>query len=319
MDISAGLNDPVVQSLRAEVAGTVQAEVSLARHTTLGVGGLARAVLRAESTEDLQAAARVCRDHGLPWLIIGRGSNLLVADSGWDGLVILLGKGLRGVDVISDQDPQDVRVQVGAAEPMPVLANKLERLGLQGMAFGVAIPGTVGGAVRMNAGAHGAQLADVLVWAQVVRLDSGSAQRITAPELQMSYRHTALPDAAVVTQVEVSLSAGDGPTLAAEMADMRQWRRDHQPINQPSCGSVFRNPEGDSAGRLIDSADLLGYQVGGARISTKHANFITVTPQARAADVYAIIRHAQREVRRVHGIVLHPEVVIAGEFEEGLE
>ena len=204
---------------------------------------------------------------------------------------------------------------LGAAEPMPVLAGALEKMGLGGMAFAVAIPGTVGGAVRMNAGAHGGEMADVLVSATVVSMVDGSVSTISAADLDMAYRHTALSDEVIVTQALVRLPRVPAEPLAADMAEMRQWRRDHQPINQPSCGSVFRNPPGDSAGRLIDHLGLKGHRVGGAVISTKHANFITTEPGASAADVHDIITLVRREVRREFDIVLDTEVVLIGNFD----
>jgi UDP-N-acetylmuramate dehydrogenase len=306
-------DDPLLATLRAEVAGDVRAGEPLAAHTTLRVGGPARAMVRAESVEDLRAVGRACAAHGVPWLVLGRGSNLLVPQAGWDGVVLVLGRAFRGVEVRPGGTPGDRRVLVGGAEPMPVLAAALERRGLGGMAFAVAIPGSVGGAVRMNAGAHGGQVADVLVRAEVVRLATGEVADLPAADLQMAYRRTALPPDAVVTRVELSLAEADPGPLAAEMAEMRRWRRAHQPINEPSCGSVFTNPPGDSAGRLVEAAGLKGHRVGGARVSEVHANFITVEPGASADDVLAVIRHVQREVRRVHGVLLHPEVVIAGD------
>lgn len=309
------MSDPLLDAVAAAVGGEVTAARSLAEMTTLKVGGPARVLVRAESVADLQAVARISADFGVGCLVVGRGSNMLVADSGWDGIALVLGRGFRGVDPQRGEGDRQA-VVIGGAEPMPVLAGALEKLGLGGMAFAVAIPGSVGGAVRMNAGAHGGEMAQVLHWAEVVRMGTGEVQRIDAVDLDMRYRHTALPADAVVIQAEVLLTPTDAPALAADMAEMRQWRRDHQPINEPSCGSVFRNPPGDSAGRLIDTAGLKSHAVGRARISEVHANFITVTPGATAADVHAIIRHVQREVERIHGVVLHPEVVLQGVFEE---
>lgn len=309
------MTDPLLAAAREAVSGQVSADDALAGRTTLKVGGLARVLVRAETVADLQAVGRLCAAHDVGWLVVGRGSNLLVADDGWDGIVITLGRGFRGVEVLPGEGPTR-RVRLGAAEPMPVLANHLEQLGLGGMAFAVAIPGSVGGAVRMNAGAHGGEMSQVLRHVDVVRLGDGAVDRIDAADLDMAYRRTALPADAVVTAAEVELTPTDAAALAADMAEMRQWRRDHQPINQPSCGSTFTNPPGDSAGRLIDAAGLKGLRVGGARVSEVHANFITVDPGATAADVHAVIRRVQREVRRIHGVVLHPEVVLAGRFDE---
>jgi UDP-N-acetylmuramate dehydrogenase len=297
----------LVAALREVVGTAVEADVPLARHTTMRVGGPATAMVRAETPADLSGVARVCAERDAPWLILGRGSNLLVADDGWSGVVVVLGRGFRGVDV------EGTAVEAGAAEPMPVLAANLARAGLAGFAFGVAIPGALGGAVRMNAGAHGHELRDVLEWADVVRLAAGGQhERWSAAELRMGYRHSALPEDAVVVRARLQLAHATSEIIAGQMAEMRQWRRDHQPINEPSCGSVFRNPEGDSAGRLVDAAGLKGHRVGGARISEKHANFIVVEHGACAADVHQVIRDAQDRVRTVHRVDLVTEVVLAG-------
>ena len=299
--------EAIAVALRAHVSGRVEASVPLAPRTTLKVGGPALALVVAETPQDLLATARICASHEIDWLIVGRGSNLLVADTGWPGVVITLGRGFRGVQI----DGQTAIA--GGAERMPALAHAVARQGLGGLAFGVAIPGTVGGAVRMNAGAHGHDTSEVLAWVEVVRLSSGgSVQPILPEELQMTYRHTELPTDAVVVRAAFSLRGASDEQLAADMKEMQRWRREHQPLGEPSCGSVFRNPEGDSAGRLIDAAGLKGFGVGGARVSPKHANFITVESGAHARDVYAVIGHVRDEVARVHGVQLTPEVVIVG-------
>ena len=304
--------DPLFAELAAAVRGVVRAGEPLAAHTTLRVGGPAAVFVQAESTADLAAVATACARHDRPWLILGRGSNLLVADAGWPGVVLSLGRGFRGVAV------EDDAVIAGSGEPMPVLATTVARYGLGGLAFGVAIPGSLGGAVRMNAGAHGHELRDILEWADVVRLGSGGTlERLSVADLCMGYRRTALPADAVVVRARLALRPTDPCELAADMADMRQWRRDHQPINEPSCGSVFRNPDGDTAGRLIEAAGMKGYTVGGAAVSLVHANFITATPGARAADVYAVITAVRDAVAARHGVQLQTEVVLEG-FEDGL-
>lgn len=298
-------------ALRAEVAGTVAEDVPLAPRTTLRVGGPATVLVTAESGADLAAVARVCAAQSAPWLVVGRGSNLLVADAGWLGVAVQLGGAFRGVAIDGEH------VEAGAAEPMPGVATKVARAGLAGLAFGIAIPGTVGGAVRMNAGAHGGELADVLVDVDVVRLGlEGAEERLTAADLAMRYRHTALPADAVVVRARLRLRRAPAPEVEAAMAEMRRWRREHQPLSEPSCGSVFRNPPGDSAGRLVDSAGMKDHRVGGARVSPVHANFITVSEGGTAADVHRVIRDVQAAVRRVHGVELVPEVVLAG-FGEG--
>jgi UDP-N-acetylmuramate dehydrogenase len=296
-----------VNALRGRIDATrVTADARLAGYTTMRIGGPARALVRAEHVDDLVAVAAVCGRLDVPWMVIGRGSNLLVADGGWPGVAIVLGRGFRGVTV------EGPVVRAGAAEPMPALARSVARGGLAGLAFGVAIPGTVGGAVRMNAGAHGREMRDVLVWADVVRMGDGTSERWPAERLGLSYRHSELARDAIVTGVELRLEPADAREVAADMAEMRQWRRDNQPINEPSCGSVFRNPEGHSAGQLIEAAGLKGHRAGGAQISTRHANFITVRPEACAADVHELIRTARQAVLEHSGVRLDTEVVLAG-------
>ncbi|HWB72358.1 MAG TPA: hypothetical protein VG452_09065, partial [Egibacteraceae bacterium] len=200
----------------------------------------------------------------------------------------------------------------------PALAATAARHGLGGLAFGVAIPGSLGGAVRMNAGAHGRELAQLLQWAEVVRLAHGGAvQRLSVDDLAMGYRHSALPGDAVVVRARLRLRPAAADRLAADMAEMRRWRRAHQPINEPSCGSVFCNPPGDSAGRLIEAAGMKGHRVGGARVSPLHANFVTTAPQATAADVHRVIGDVQRAVAERQGVWLRTEVVLAG-FDDDL-
>lgn len=303
------------QRLRDRLPGSVTESETLAGYTTLKVGGPAAALVRAESVEDLTAVAEICAEVGAPWLIVGRGSNLLIADEGWPGVAVTLGRGFRGARIVGSATTEigaAVDVVAGAAEPMPVLANTVAAWGLGGLEFGVAIPGSLGGAVRMNAGAHGAEMREILIEADVVRLHGGRAETIAAADLTMTYRHTSLPDDAVVVAARLRLHRAVESDLAASMAEMRQWRREHQPINVPSCGSVFRNPQGDSAGRLIEAAGMKGYRVGGAQVSEVHANFITVAPGSRASDVHAVILAVIDAVQKEHGIRLQTEVVLAG-------
>lgn len=301
----------LAEALRSGLRGEVRASEPLARHTTLRVGGPAAALAVVEDARDLAALAEVCAARDAPWLVLGRGSNLLVADEGWPGAVVVLGRGFRGVAVDGEV------VEAGGAEPMPGLATEVAKAGLGGLEFGIAIPGTLGGAVRMNAGAHGGEVREVLAWADVARLRAGGAvERWDVGALGMRYRRTSLPDDGVVVRAQLRLRRVDPDTSRAAMAEMRRWRRAHQPLSEPSCGSVFANPDGDSAGRLVDRAGMKGHRVGRARVSEKHANFIVCEPGATAADVRAVIEDVRAAVAAEHGVTLRTEVVLAG-FREG--
>jgi UDP-N-acetylmuramate dehydrogenase len=303
------VSDQVVEALAATCVGEVREGTALAELTTLRVGGPARALVVAERDEDLAAVGRVCREHGLGWLVVGRGSNLLVADEGWAGVAIQLGRGFRGLEVDGDT------VRAGAAEPLPALAVRLAGMGFADVAWASAVPGTLGGAVRMNAGAHGGELSDHLVEVDVVRLSSGVRETWPAETLGLSYRHSELPDDAVVVAATLRLPRGDEQQLRAEIKEIRAWRRAHQPINEPNCGSVFTNPPGDSAGRLVDAVGGKDLAIGGARVSDRHANFIVTSPGARASDVRELIAALQQRVEQEHGVRLRPEVVMVGRFD----
>jgi UDP-N-acetylmuramate dehydrogenase len=304
-------DDPLESELRAAgVTGAIHPGTSLAELTTLRVGGPARALVVAERDQDLAGIGAVCRAQGLPWLVVGRGSNLLVADAGWPGVAITLGRGFRGIDI------DGTRARLGAAEPLPTVAVRLADAGLGGGAWAVGVPGTVGGGVRMNAGAHGGELADHLVEVDLVRLRSGTRETWPAEACGLSYRASDLPDDAVVVSATWELSRADRDTVRAEIREVRDWRRAHQPLRDPNCGSVFANPPGDSAGRLIEDVGAKGLRVGGAEVSTKHANFIVTRPGATAADVATLIATVQERVAVAHGIALRAEVVVVGAVSE---
>jgi len=301
--------DPVHAELEQRCSGRVLAAAPLATQTTLKVGGPARVLVTVEDDRDLTAVAQVCRAHELPWAVVGRGSNLLVADSGWPGVAITLGRGFRGLDI------DEGRIVAGAAEPLPSLAVRCADAGYGGFAWACAVPGTLGGAVRMNAGAHGADMASHLTEVEVFRLSTATRELWPVDALGLTYRHSELPDDAVVVRATMVLEPADAAEVRAEIASIRTWRRAHQPLNEPNCGSVFTNPPGDSAGRLIDTAGCKGQVVGGAEVSTRHANFIVTRPGATASDVATLIALVIVEVERVHGVVLRPEVRRLGDVD----
>jgi UDP-N-acetylmuramate dehydrogenase len=302
------VSDAAADELRAACAGEVREHAALAELTTLRVGGAARVLVVAERDEDLTAVGLVCREHALPWAVVGRGSNLLVSDAGWPGVAIQLGRGFRGVEFDGDL------VRAGAAEPLPSLAVRVADAGYAGFAWACAVPGTLGGAVRMNAGAHGGEMADHLVEVEVVRLRSGVRETWPLAALALTYRHSQLPDDAVVVEATMRLDRGTPEVIRAEIDGIRAWRRAHQPLNEPNCGSVFTNPPGASAGALIDAAGAKGTTVGGARVSERHANFIVTRPGATASDVQTLIERVRTRVREHAGIELTTEVARLGEF-----
>jgi UDP-N-acetylmuramate dehydrogenase len=285
---------------------TLAEQQLLAAHTTLRVGGPARVLATVEDEAALTRVVRLVAERELPLLVLGRGSNMLVGDEGWPGVVIRLGAGLRGIEV------EGTTVRCGAAEPMPSVALHTAQAGLGGFAWGCAVPGTMGGGVRMNAGAHGADMSDSVVEVRVVDPRSGDVATWDNARLAFAYRSSALPQSAIVTSVTLALEPSDPGEVLAEIDAIRAWRRTNQPINRPSCGSVFTNPPGDSAGALIDRAGLKGTRVGGAEVSTLHANFIVTRPGARASDVAALIELVARRVEETSGVLLEPEVVRPG-------
>ncbi len=295
--------------LRAACGDRVRRDFSMAPLTTFRIGGPAALYLEPESDDDLVAAGQAIAASGVPFLVIGKGSNLLVSDDGFPGLVLRLGRGYRWAAREGD------RLRAGGSMPLPALSGVALRHGLAGLAFGVAIPATVGGAVRMNAGAHGHSMSDVVTSIAVVHLTDGRPDSIAGTDAGFSYRRSSLPEGAVVTGVTVTLEPGDPAAIRADMDAARDWRRRTQPLAEPNCGSVFKNPPDDHAARLIEAAGWKGHRIGGAQVSTKHANFIVADPGARAEDVLTLIRAVQSAVEVDAGVRLEPEVHLVGAFD----
>lgn len=286
--------------------------VELAPFTTFRIGGPAQLVVRAQKAEDFAAVHEAVRVTGVDVLVIGQGSNLLIADDGWPGVVVVVGGGdSDAIDIERTADDEFI-VRAGAGVKLPVLARRSVAEGTTGLEWMVGVPGSVGGAVRMNAGGHGSDIATNIVSADVVDLadDVGVVRRSSAA-LGLTYRHSDLVATEVV--LNASFRCGVGPSAAGEetLREIVRWRRTHQP-GGANCGSVFTNPAGDSAGRLIDAAGLKGSRIGGASVSGKHANFIQADPGASATDVWALITNVRARVYERFGVVLTPEVRTAG-------
>lgn len=275
---------------------------TMAPLTTFRIGGPAALYLEPEDDGDLEAVGRALVETRIPVATVGKGSNVLVPDEGFPGLVIRLGRGYRWAARERD------RLIAGGAMPLPALSGVALRHGLEGLEFGVAIPATLGGAVRMNAGAHGREMADALETIDLFVLSEGQRVAVAADAAGFSYRRSRLPRDGVVVAATVLLAPGDPARIRAAMEAARDWRRRTQPLAEPNCGSVFKNPPGDHAARLIDAAGLKGTRIGGAHVSEKHANFIVATPGATAHDVVTLIDLVRTRVRDDAGVDLEPEV-----------
>jgi len=279
----------------------------LARFTTMRVGGPADLFATVHNVHELRAIVRYARDRAIPLTLLGRGSDVVIADAGIRGLVVqnrAEGSQLDGESYVAE-----------SGLPMARAATETQKAGLTGLEFGLAVPGTVGGAVWANAGAHESDVAAILEWAEVL-LGDGSSARLTADELELRYRDSRLkhhPDQ-VVLAARFRLTTAEPEAIAASLDDIRRWRREHQPLGIPSAGSTFRNPPGDSAGRLIEAAGLKGRRIGGASVSEKHANFIVNDGRGTAADVRALVDEVAATVERESGVRLEPEVVFLGDW-----
>jgi UDP-N-acetylmuramate dehydrogenase len=304
--------DALASALAATPVGhRLERDRDLGPLTTYRVGGAARLFVEVADATELDLVAAEVAASGAPALVIGRGSNLLVADAGFEGLAIVLGSGFADVHI------DGTVVEAGAAASLPVVARQTARAGLTGFEWAVGVPGSIGGAVRMNAGGHGSDMAASLAAATVCDLAAGITTRRDVAQLGLGYRCSALAPTDVVVSARLELALGDRERAEAEIAEIVRWRRRHQPGGQ-NAGSVFTNPEGDSAGRLIDTAGCKGLRVGSAEVSTKHANFIQADPGGSADDVVAVMRAVVRRVWKAHGVHLVPETHLIG-FPEGDE
>jgi len=302
--------DAAARILTERAHGRVQRGGAIGPLTSYRLGGPADVLLDAAGMEDLQALAAAVHETGVPVLVVGRGSNMLVSDRGFDGIALRLGAGFRWSKATG------TTIEAGGAMPLPALATLAMHSELAGFEFAVAIPASLGGAVRMNAGAHGHEIAEVLAFIDVFVVDDGAGRRLTMAEAGFSYRRSNLPAGSIVTAASLALHAGDPEGIVAGMNEAKEWRRRTQPLNLPNGGSVFKNPPGDHAARLIQHVCGKQMRVGGARISDVHANFIVADDDARANDVYTLLRKIQRMVREDTGVELEPELKLIGEFEE---
>lgn len=313
----------LLDAVAAYLGERAQVGAPLGERTTYRVGGPAAVLVEADGVDDLQAVHEALRSTGgeVPVLVVGQGSNLLVADRGFCGLAVVLGRGLSGITLPAAPETVGsaaaLHVTAGGGAKLPVLARRSAAAGFHGLEWAVGVPGSVGGAVRMNAGGHGADMASVLVACQVFDLGTGSVTERGVAALALGYRRSALRAGELVLRADLRVVGGERARAEATVADVVRWRRAHQP-GGANAGSVFTNPPGDAAGRLVEMAGLKGYRHGSAAVSDKHANFVQADAGGSADDVRAVIEHVRAEVARRSGVELVPELVMVG-FERTLD
>ena len=273
----------------------------LAKHTHFGIGGEATAYIEISTVSELAALARFHKQWDVPVAIIGRGSNLLVSDTGFKGISVRL------VGELAKLEADGKVVSVGAGLSLPALSKTMSRSGLSGVEFALGIPGSVGGALIMNAGAWGSSFGDVVTDVTVMT-DSGELVNLTHAEAAFEYRHSGLESYFCVTGATLALEPGDVDEITDRMQTFYKQKVATQPFAEENAGCMFKNPPGDSAGRLIDISGLKGYRIGGAEVSTVHGNFILNLDNATAEDVLKLVAHIQQQVRDKTGISLQPEV-----------
>ena len=283
-------------------------EEAMSQHTTFKIGGPADYFLMPDKGEDVGRVIKICKEKEIPYFILGNGSNLLVSDEGYCGVIIQLYRNYGGITV----EGTDIRAGAGAL--LSQIASAAKNASLTGFEFAGGIPGTLGGAVVMNAGAYGGEMKDVLKEVTVMT-EQGEIMTIPAEKLEMGYRTSLVKKAGyLVLEAVISLKVGDVEEIKAIMKDLTEKRVSKQPLEYPSAGSTFKRPEGYFAGKLIMDAGLRGYQVGGAQVSEKHCGFVINKGNATAADVCGLMKDVQEKVQEQFGVTLEPEVKFLGEF-----
>ena len=286
----------------------VWCEELMSRHTTFRVGGPADYFVTPDSEEGLQGLLELLREDGTPYYVVGNGSNLLVGDKGYRGVVVQIGRRMNRIHVAGNT----IEAQAGVS--LSRLAAQALEEGLKGLEFASGIPGTLGGAVMMNAGAYGGEMKQVLQSARVLTPE-GKIETRTVEEMKLGYRTSIFADNGdIILSALIRLETGDREQIRARMEELKTQRMTKQPLEYPSAGSTFKRPEGHFAGKLIEDAGLRGFQVGGAQISEKHCGFVINRDQATAADIRSLMKRVADKVEETSGVRLEPEVKQIGEF-----
>ncbi len=302
------MNQDFINKLRSIVQkGTVLEQESMADHTSFRVGGAADVLVQPADREEIKAVIALAREEQVPFFVMGNGSNLLVSDDGYRGMIIQIGKTFQNISVSGDE----MEVEAGAL--LSKIAREALNHSLTGFEFAAGIPGSLGGAVAMNAGAYGGEMKDILIDADVLT-PKGEWKTLTVDELDLSYRHSCIFDEGdVVVSARIHLERGNHDAILARMSELANARREKQPLEYPSAGSTFKRPEGYFAGKLIQDAGLKGYTVGGAQVSEKHSGFVINKGGATAEEIAFLITQVQKKVEQQFGVKMEPEVRFLGE------
>ena len=286
--------------------GTVLTEEPMSRHTSFQIGGPAEIFVQPATGDEVRQAICLAKEEQIPFFVVGNGSNLLVSDDGFRGMIVQIGRNLQEISV----EDNVIYAQAGAL--LSRVARTALEHGLTGMEFAAGIPGSLGGAVAMNAGAYGGEMKDILTYAEVLTPD-GEIKILSLEELDLSYRHSCIFDEDyIVLSVHLQLEQGDTTVIRNRMDELARARREKQPLEYPSAGSTFKRPEGYFAGALIQDAGLKGYTVGGAQVSEKHSGFVVNRGGATAEEVLFLIKQVQKKVKSRFGVTMEPEVRMVG-------
>lgn len=298
----------------SEAAGADQIlkDEPMSAHTTFRIGGPADYFVVPEDAASLGRGVALCRAEGVDYFITGNGSNLLVGDGGYRGVVFHICHTMN--DVAYEEKGTELLVEAGAGVMLSSLARQVSSKGYTGFEYATGIPGTLGGGVTMNAGAYGGEISDNLLWAELMD-ETGAVLRLERDRLKLSYRHSVMMEQPlVVLRAGFSFTKGDAMAITEKVAELSRSRKEKQPLEYPSAGSTFKRPEGYFAGKLIQDCGLKGFRVGDAMVSEKHSGFVINVGHATAADVMTLIRHVQQEVDRQFCVRIEPEVRMIGEF-----
>ncbi|WP_223596018.1 UDP-N-acetylmuramate dehydrogenase [Neobacillus bataviensis] len=299
--------DGIVAELQASKIGKVKENEPLAHHTTIKIGGPADIFIEPTSVANLKKVMDIIKKHQVNWRAIGRGSNLLVSDKGIEGAIIKLGSGIDHLNINGSE------ITVGGGHSLVSLSTLISKKGLSGLEFASGIPGSMGGAVYMNAGAHGSDISNILTKAHIL-FEDGTMEWLSNEEMEFSYRTSVLQKKrpGIVVEAVFQLDEGEKGNIVAQMQKNKDYRKETQPWNYPCAGSIFRNPLPNYAGKLVEVAGLKGFSIGGAKISEMHGNFIINAGNATAGDVLALIQHVKDTIYNLYEVRMETEVEIIG-------